>query len=168
MSSLLAALTAPFLSISEQPLSREVISYFPQEMSHVEEAYKEFRESLDSSLNTYDLLQSVCHFIRYQIFDLSLCKESSVRSMVQQRPMVTLDEFVAQKTGVCRHFVLVTDYFLERLIEENLLVGQCDRIRQVIPGRGKHAWNVFYSSDQSFLIDSFWGIVENSSKNINE
>ncbi len=157
----LAALTAPFLSIGQNPSSREVISYFPEQRFHLERAYEEFRERLpEKSLTTHELLTSVSSFIREQIFDLRLCQEFSVRELVSQRKEVPLDEFIVKKTGVCRHFCLVADYFLEKLIQEGLIVGQSERVKARLPDGRKHAWNLLSTAEGTFTLDTYWGTIE--------
>jgi hypothetical protein len=159
---LVAALAAPFLSIGENPGSREVISYFPEERICLERAYAEFRERIVDPVSPRDLLEDLCLFVREKVFDLRLCREAQVAQIVNGRTRVPLDEFIYAKTGVCRHFCLVVDYFLEQLIEEKLLVGQSERIRLWTPGKGKHAWNLLHTPEGCFYLDAYWGNVGNS------
>lgn len=156
---LLLLLSVPFLSISEQPLSREIIAYDPAQMPLLMKEYETFKTELPS--DPQELLMNVAKFVRLQLFDLKLCNESMVRSVVGENRLMPLDAFVEAKTGVCRHFALATGYFIERLLDDGYLHGEHRWVRAAVPGHGRHAWNLLQSEKNCWLIDSYWGVVGN-------
>lgn len=153
----LLLVSAPFLSIGENPMSREVIAYDPERMPHLQLAYEAFAKELAPNLSSEDLLKKVRSYMRETVFDMNQCSEDAVRSLVSQRRQLSLDFFVASKIGVCRHFALATQYFLEKLIDDGKLQGTCELIRAVVPKQGKHAWILVHEGNHLWHLDTYWG-----------
>lgn len=153
-------LSAPFLSIGENPLSREIISYDAQ-MPHLESSYAVFAKQVSAETPLNDILSALCHFVREELFELKSCNETQVRLLVGDQRQVPLDNFVEAKIGVCRHFALATHYFLERLIDDGIIAGKCYIVRGFVQTQGKHAWNILETKDSKWHLDTFWNIHEN-------
>lgn len=86
--------------------------------------------------------------------------ESISLSPSQEVKIVNIEEFIKLKEGVCRHYSIITAYFLDRLThtpEGNpYLDGIVQHIRDYIP-EGAHAWNTFVSSTgNQWHIDPTW------------
>lgn len=64
---------------------------------------------------------------------------------------VTLDTYIRNKAGVCRHQALLGGYILERLAKEGYIKGQVSIDRNFIPGKGGHAW-IRYTSGEGRVV----------------
>lgn len=155
---------SPIASIGSGPQEREIITLDPKHAPFLEKKYREFL--LEGSYTW----QALSDFIRNCIFDKSLCQERYIRSLVDSRPVVSLEAFIESQVGVCRHFAFVAAYFLDRLSKEDKIPrGTGYYVRDLVQterGELGHAWNLFVLEDGSaaWHIDSQWNVIKNLNK----
>lgn len=65
---------------------------------------------------------------------------------------VSLDFYIRNKAGVCRHQALLGGYMLERLAQEGYIRGKTSIDRNFVPGEGGHAWIRYRSGDGIVVI----------------
>lgn len=134
----------PIASVGTDVLGREIIILDPNNSPILNQKFQEFQG------NT---ITDACQFIRAQVFDLDRCDE---RHIDQSEQFMPLDAFVEAKIGVCRHWALVTGYFLDRLFPQ----AQVYHVRDTLKNGG-HAWNLMILNDQAWHIDAFWNVIKN-------
>ena len=82
-----------------------------------------------------------------------------VRSLRKGRKkVIPLDDFIEEKTGVCRHHGLLNAYFLSILVAMDVLKGEviCHRQNLRTARSGAHSWVVFKSEEgKLYSLDSF-------------
>lgn len=145
----------PLVSIGASPLEREIILFDPNHSPYLEERYREFL------LQNQFSFEAVAYFISHCIFTLSLSDKANSSTSI-----LSLDQFVEAKTGVCRHFALVTAYFLDRLSQEGKIPkGKSHYMRDLVLtpyGYRSHAWNLFIIEEKSEIwhIDTLYGIIK--------
>ena len=67
---------------------------------------------------------------------------------------VGLKLYLEERGGVCRHQALFCAYLLERLCDEGFLYGKVSVDRNIIPGRGGHAWCRYTNSaGEVYILD---------------
>jgi hypothetical protein len=67
---------------------------------------------------------------------------------------VSLDIYLKEKAGVCRHRALLAAYLLERMKKEGIIRGTASVDRNYVPTRGGHAWvRYINSAGIVFIID---------------
>lgn len=75
------------------------------------------------------------------------------QTLSPQNPFLPIDFFLQREKGSCRHYALITAYFLQALKEANILDGRIIAHRQYLKnsqaGDGAHAWVLFVLADQS-------------------
>jgi len=151
----------PLACIGANPLEREIILLDPTSSPYLEKRYQQF------ILQNNFSFESISQFIENVIFNPNWVFLSSVSANRLEFPVISLDTFVEAGVGVCRHFALVTAYFLDRLSkEEKIANGKSYYIRNTIEtasGSGGHAWNLYLLEDRSaaWHIDTQWGIIKN-------
>jgi hypothetical protein len=182
----------PVVSIGQNPSHREIIAYHPDHSKTLKEAYELFistylpqKTGLDSARELGNLFYYLNQFIRDEVFIIERCKEEHLLSLIQSwsfdtkrtvsdftlnesyryLPIIPLDDFIEAGIGVCRHFALVTTYFIDRLCKEGHLSGKVFHIRELTSKLmvGVHAWSIFISTDhlQIWHIDSYADKVGN-------
>lgn len=83
-------------------------------------------------------------------------------------PIISLDTFIKQKTGICRHRAMLFLVLASQLKKDNLLLGEVRQVRGLVNG-GAHSWNVYCSpmmklesreieqrETDIYLIDAMW------------
>ncbi len=178
----------PVVSIGQNPSHREIIAYHPDLSPKLSEAYKRFitasfpqKKTLNTSAELSELFLNLIKFIREELFIIELCKDEHLLTFIGRwthnkklsisdftlndsyhlLPIVPLDDFVEAGIGVCRHFALVSTYFIDRLCKDGYLSGNVFYVRDKIASRlmigASHAWSIFVSTDkaQNWHIDSY-------------
>lgn len=145
---------------------REVILVDPEHSPLLEKAFVGLKEQLCDDFSEYQILQTTCLYIREEIFNLDDCNEWSVQKLIQslypdeKEPQISLEAFLEQKTGVCRHIALTATYLIHRLIKEGWLEAEALLIRANSP-YGRHAWTLVLTEAGAWHLDCLWQILEN-------
>jgi len=145
---------------------REVIVLDPANSPLLEKAYENLQNELSLDNSEWEILQITSLYVRQQIFDLSLCDKKRVHSLIQrnypneQSPSISLETFLKEKTGICRHIALTTTYLIDRLIKDGWLIGTAFLIRENLFNE-RHAWTLLLSEEGAWHLDSFWNVLEN-------
>jgi hypothetical protein len=72
---------------------------------------------------------------------------------------IALVKFIAEGGGQCRHQALLAGYFLEKLVDDGLLVGEAHVVRNET-AYGPHAWAQFTpDKGEAFIIDAAQNFV---------
>lgn len=156
------------VSISRVPSSREIITFNPEEATLLKDAYTHLTEALTPEMGEEELLSTLISFVRNEVFVIPLCKEPIVKAIVDHLTTtkyrdrkIPLEEFASYKVGLCRHFVLVTDYLLERLIQD----GRCNGTTY-IKRKDNHTWNILITENHKMWhIDAFWNLLNDKKEN---
>lgn len=145
---------------------REIILVEPERSPLLEKAYHEIESKLKETSSEQEILEITSRYVREVLFDLNFCNERKVSSLIQtlypdeSEPEISIETFLEQKTGVCRHIALTSTYLVNRLIKAGWLKGEALLIRENCP-TGRHAWTLFLSNDGAWHLDSLWGVLEN-------
>jgi len=143
---------------------REVLLVDPENSPILNEAFADLKNQLEKTFDEREILLTTFYFVREHLFDLDRCTEKIVAELIQQftgqEPEISIEIFLEEKIGVCRHIALVTTYLLHRLNLEGWIEGKALLIREQIPS-GRHAWSVFISESGAWHLDPYWGIFEN-------
>lgn len=153
---------APFVYPGKHP--REVILFDPPNSPRLQEAKSQFFEKLRPSFSEAEILVTLIDFIRDEVFDLTKCDNKILSNLLgdtSKEPEIPIDYFIEQRIGVCRHIALVTTYFVDQLIKENMLSGEVFFIRENLP-YGRHAWTLLLTETGAWHIDAYWGSLENA------
>jgi hypothetical protein len=161
--------SARVASVSRTPEARELLILDPQNSPLLEKRYQEFLRSLPESYPTEELLLFVAHFIKFHLFSPTTAQEMLVFLqnwiLDPQRketdfyelskecwiPVISIEEFIREKNGVCRHYALICAYFLDRLKEEGFLPPGEIYFKHADLTAGRHVWNIFIPSNQKIL-----------------
>jgi len=174
----------PTVSIGSSPAGRELIILDPKNSPLLNEAYRHILTQLSTcpSLSLKEKLSWIAAFVREKVFDPQRSTEENLERFVQKWedthplsaftptlhgglvPVIPIDDFIAAKVGICRHLALVTTYVVDRLIQETpyFPLGKVFSMRDVIHTsfeEGGHAWTLYVSPEESWHIDSLWGIL---------
>ncbi len=174
---------------------REILVLDPDNSPKLKKHYAELKEILinfqknqGKALFEEEVLKQVRDYVRHHIFltrnipDLSEKIDGFVelkhkskqtpkavyevsKNYVADVPIISIDEFIKEEIGICRHHALVTGYLLDRLTKEpepRMLEGivQCMRDNIVHNGeRAAHTWIAFLSTKEKkrWHIDTLWG-----------
>ncbi|MBS3904255.1 MAG: hypothetical protein KGZ39_02890 [Simkania sp.] len=154
---------------SSEPKSRETL-YLEQNNSPLLAAhYENWKQGLSSKETDLILLDLSC-YLRNQVFDLRFCHRNIIESIVHQNPSeeISIELFVQQKAGLCRHFAFAAYYFLEKIRLEGILpIDSIQLVRKILSihgVQGKHVWLCISlnNENRSFHFDPFWGMVIDS------
>ncbi len=154
----------PFIYPGLHP--REVIFVDPENSPILDTVYKDLKKRLSSEYTEKEILQIISLYIREEIFDLNKCNPASLTLLIQElhpeedEPEISLDAFLQEKTGLCRHVALVTTYLVDRLVKDEWLEGETFFIRENLPDQ-RHAWTLFISEEGAWHLDALWGVLEN-------
>jgi hypothetical protein len=67
---------------------------------------------------------------------------------------INLGVFIEERAGACRHQALLVGYLLEKLKDDGRIRGQVSVRRNIVKGRGGHAWAEYTNSGgDSYVID---------------
>ncbi|MBS0629030.1 MAG: hypothetical protein JSS30_02255 [Verrucomicrobia bacterium] len=145
---------------------REIILVDPEFSPLMDKAFADLSKHLDRSFSEEKIIELVFLYVREVLFDLNLCNEQQVRTLIhsihpnEKEPEMALEIFLEHKTGLCRHIALTSSCLINRLIKDRWLHGEVFLIRENCP-RGRHAWTLFLSKDGAWHLDSLWGVLEN-------
>jgi len=145
---------------------REIIILDRDNSPILENSYQDLLGILEKNTSEKELLLHVLLFVRETLFDPSLCSMESVAALISSHypgelePEISLEFFLKNRIGVCRHSALTSAYFLHRLSKDGYLEGTTFLIRDDIPG-GRHAWTLFLSEEGAWHLDTYWGFLEN-------
>ncbi|OGM56062.1 hypothetical protein A3E46_02855 [Candidatus Woesebacteria bacterium RIFCSPHIGHO2_12_FULL_46_16] len=104
--------------------------------------------------DVFDLVQKRLPYNRQKEFEI----ERKVRPMPDQP--ISLDVYLREKGGVCRHQALLAAYLLERLGREGKVRGKVSIDRNFVGGRGGHAWVRYVNSaGMVFILDPANGLI---------
>lgn len=89
-----------------------------------------------------------------QVLPYDLSKTEQIAAPYSNDNKVSLDVFIANKVGVCRHQALLTAYLIERLKKDGYVRGTASIDRNSIAGKGGHAWVRYTNSGgEVYIID---------------
>ncbi len=81
------------------------------------------------------------------VFDLTkeyipynLAATEQITSRYPKDQKVHLEVFIGNRAGVCRHQALLAGYLVEKVIKSGYLKGAVSVDRNIVPGKGGHAW----------------------------
>lgn len=114
--------------------------------------YLMLKSSLKTGLSIDVLLKSVLDKTRQLL--------PSTELLHAETKLVTLDNYIKQGCGVCRHHSMLNAYFLSRLVNDELLHGDVIHHRQGF-SEGVHTWNLFRDARDGVLysLDSLWNNI---------
>lgn len=101
-----------------------------------------------ASKNQY-LLEDVWRLVLDKM-PYSIAREEEIISQYGHNTKVVLGMY--EGGGVCRHQALLGAYLIERLIEEGYLTGRVSVDRNIVPGKGGHAWIRYTNSENEIII----------------
>ena len=115
-------------------------------------------------------LRKVDKIFREALQDSTVVKVAHDKFPGEMIPAISIEKFIADGAGVCRHTSLAACYLLDRLTKEPfakpLLEGSVQHIRDNIP-LGGHSWAVFiprakpHEAPQRWLLDAQFDVLEN-------
>ena len=178
----------PLASMSSSPVNREIITLDPTKAPLLNEKYQELYAFLSAHPQTSveATLQLINQFVRTKVFDPALYSENHLEDLLEEWiadqeeltdftltikgtwiPVLPIDFFIQKRCGVCRHYALVTGYFLDKLVKDPLQLlppGRVHYVRDLVKNGGGHAWNFYLptDSDAAWVTDSTWNIVKNA------
>jgi hypothetical protein len=116
------------------------------------------------------ILLFVLRYIRKEIFkDKSTDISSKVKKFVTSNsPVISIDAFINQGLGVCRHHTLVTAYILDRLtkqVSKRTKKPYLTGVVQIMRANGGiHTWVTIANQTFKMHIDTFWNKLVDFSK----
>lgn len=152
----------PFCYPGKNP--REVICVIPKQSPLLEIAVNALITRLHNGMSEQEILSITMQFIKDELFSSDNCNETALQQLIASfegnEPEISLEVFLREKTGICRHIALTATYLLDQLSKKNILNGTAFLIREDTPF-GRHAWTLFLSKTSSWHLDVCWGILEN-------
>lgn len=160
--------------ISIGTYDREMIVLDPSS-AYLKEKYKQLVKNIKQNRDIQTVLDLAIQFTRDQ-FEMDLpddevvqcldiiCKNKKRQLAVQnQSPVISLDIFLFERIGVCRHHGLILSYLLDNLIRNGILPpGHAYHHRINIENEG-HVWAIYkpmlplmHASREVYLVDSLW------------
>lgn len=142
---------------------RETIIFNSEDSPYFDRAYEEMKGSLREEDTEQEILTTLLFYVREKMFDPARFSLEKVHELVatQSSDTISLDTFIQEKTGVCRHTAFATSLMIDRLIQENILTGRVFLVREEL-FCGRHAWSLFISETGSWFVDAFWNLMENA------
>ncbi|MDP3954875.1 MAG: hypothetical protein Q8Q15_00740 [bacterium] len=141
---------------------------YPQELNA---AYTELRRKMTEGVSrgrsvfecVYEVTKRTLDLPR-RTGDVEERVDELVGSIVSQSgpdAKVTLNEFMREGIGICRHRALLAGYLIERLVKEGVLRGKVSVDRNYLPKQGGHAWVRWEGAGGNpiIIIDSSLGYV---------
>jgi hypothetical protein len=155
--------TKPVICVGSYPLGRELFYFDPTNSPLLEAHATTLISLIPENASTLHKLDCVLDYIRATIFELKTCHEGAVKKFIQRRKLISIEEFIQNKIGVCRHLAFVSTYLLDQLIEHHLLSGKVHYIRDIIP-QGGHAWSLFIDfTGKMWHLDPLWNVIQSLS-----
>ncbi|HSX04094.1 MAG TPA: hypothetical protein VLG76_05135 [Rhabdochlamydiaceae bacterium] len=175
----------PLIYIGSYPLGREILCFDPAASPLLEGHYASFISLIPKNSTVIELLSLMTSYIRNAVFSMERCKESTLNAFIYDwvhdkkrtdsdftptnknfyLPLISIEEFIQSKIGVCRQLAFVSTYFLDRLIDSKLLVGKAYFVRDLVSARhrsGGHAWSLFIDAEgDAWHIDPLWNVIYN-------
>lgn len=175
--------TKPVIYVGSYPLGREIIYFDPDDSPLLENYFASFISLIPENSTTLEILSLLTDYIRNRVFCMEKCNEMQVNDFIydwaQEKsrivsdfattnkqfsiPLISIEEFIQNKMGVCRHQAFVSVYFLDRLITSQILLGKAYLIRDLISSRYRkegHAWSLFLDEQGNIWhIDPFWNVI---------
>lgn len=115
-------------------------------------------------------LRKVEKIFREALADAAVVKVRNNKFLGELIPAISLERYIAEGAGVCRHMSLAACYLLDRLTKEPLakpiLDGSVQHIRDNIP-LGAHSWAVFIprikpqETPQRWILDGQFDVLVN-------
>lgn len=145
---------------------REYIELDPNS-KQLNELYANLRKEISKQnppLSIIDMLKKIAEVTK-SLFEIR--DEKRLHAFIQDQlrssnPVVSLDSFITNRIGVCRHHTLLNAYFLSRLSQDQLIKGEVIHHRQDIVG-GAHTWNIFIDHKNEptkvYSLDSLWNEI---------
>lgn len=153
---------SPLLTQHFQALSKQLLGKEQDEIFIVNTVLAYVRNAIFPTHSLPDLESQVAAFIDEKRHNTSAAHTCILNSRI---PVISIDEFIGKRIGVCRHHALVTAYLLDGLTkciststQKPFLSGNVKFIRGNVPG-GAHAWVNFVSKNRKMHIDTLWNIT---------
>lgn len=172
-------ITAPIVSIGENPTNREVILLDPNS-SFLQEKFEKLLEKIGNERDPANIFKIISKFVRNEIPEhtnievklAELCKKwqgKKIDLQDQEVPLIPLEYFCDGFGGVCRHHALLASYFLGRLTQMQLLNNfEIYHYRTYVQspmtfGKGGHVFVIAkdMNTKELWLIDTLWNICIN-------
>lgn len=181
-------ITQPSASIGSST-GREIVTLDPanspllnQHYEALEQLILEASQKKGATLSPQEMLILVNTHVREEIFptcndpnlerqvDAFVNSKRETQDKVETRgrdkkeiPVIPIDDFIAAKTGVCRHHAMVTAYLLDRLTKEHggkeVPKGTVRHVRDNLDAGGAHVWVNFICDAGKFHLDTLWNVV---------
>lgn len=151
----------PFAYEGKYP--REILTVDPKNTPLLDAAYKTLKERIRKSDEEEKILETVLLLVRDELFERERSQE--VFSNITAEEEIPLETFLENKIGICRHFALTTTLLIDRLIKEEILIGEVKLIREETPF-GRHGWTLFTSGSGRWHIDPYLDSMENAKNSI--
>lgn len=156
--------TKPVICVGSYPLGRELFYFDPTNSPLLKEHAMRLIAQIPQNATTLEILTLVLDYIRTIIFEMELCHEPTVRRFIAKRRFLSIEEFIQNKIGICRHFAFVSTYLLDQLLENKILSGNVHYIRDIISSpfaAGGHAWSLFLDSNGTIWhLDPLWNVLQ--------
>lgn len=156
--------TKPVICVGSYPLGRELFYFDPINSPLLQAHATALMSQVPENSTTLQILDFVLDYIRTSIFEIKTCHEAAVKRFIQKRKLISIEEFIQTKIGICRHLAFVSTYLLDQLIQHNLLFGKVHYVRDIIP-QGGHAWSLFIdSTGKMWHLDPMWNVIQSLSE----
>lgn len=162
--------------ISVGQVNREAIVIDDEKHSSLNEVYEDLfkkrREKLiqekeRTKTGITEVLDTVFNYV-LDIMPYNKEKTEEIRKKYPPDKKISLNVFILNKAGVCRHQALLTGYLIERMIKEGLIQGQVRINRNYVKNIGGHTWVKYTDNNgQVYIIDpaqKFCGTLEEAKK----
>lgn len=133
---------------------REILLLNPKSALLCEQRDKLFLHLMNQKISLEETLKYVLQLM--QPFDVTNLVNETVTA---KNPFLLIDFFLEKQAGACRHYALITAYFLHELVAAGLFSGRVIAHRQYLKGsqggNGAHAWVLFVLEDgaQFYSVD---------------
>jgi len=149
---------------------------YPQELNH---AYQRLRRKMEQEKGSGKSIFNYVNEVAKEALggsqnqaDVEKKVDQLVESLTKKYgpdTKVTLNSFIREGAGYCRHRSLLSGYLIERLVKEGVLKGKVSIDRNYLPDRGGHAWVRWKGErrNQVIIIDpslNYVGRIENAPK----
>ena len=140
----------------------------PQLLLCFEEALQRTVDPMDGLVDRSIILPTVKDFVREKLqYDKGAVTEIMGRYDVENDGKISLDLYLAEGVGVCRHQAVFGGFLLERFGKEGYIRGKVSVDRNTMY-RGGHAWVRYTASDSIIMVvdpaQDFMGQLKESMK----
>lgn len=135
--------------------SREIIMLDPSSKL-LQSIYDRLKTRIPRGASTLEILKIVSLLTQEQFRDDNV-DDFIAQRLNQGENFLSLDEFIREGKGVCRHHTLLNAYLLSRLVQDKMIEGEVIHHRQNFES-GAHTWDLFRDSKDGKLysLDSLW------------